>query len=137
MTRAAIREVLVGLVAHVVKAVPAAHLVDLAERLFAVHGAGRVVGRYGDHGPGLRSHRPADGFRSQPVVLVRAHRDRTAAGHGYGHLVVEVVRSLEDDFVTQVGDGQKRVHKAEIRARRHHDGALRAGGDAVLRPQFD
>jgi hypothetical protein len=136
MARVSIREVLVGFVVDVIEPVLAADLVDLAQRGFAVHRSGGVVGGDRNHGSRLGGDRLADGGGPELVAIIGVRQDRVATRHGNGHLVVEVVGGLQNDFVAQIGDGQKRVDEGQVGAGRHHYRAPRIDAHAVLGAQL-
>ena len=54
------------------------------------------------------------------------------AGHHDRHLVVEVERHRQDDFVAGIGDREDRVHERHVAAGGHHDAAVGTDRDAVL-----
>ena len=136
VTGIAVGEVLVHLVGDVVHPAIAAQGVDLAERGLGKYGAARVVRRDGDDGARPIGQRAANGVDAQLIPIVGGDGDGPAAGHLNRHLVVEVERGRQDDLVAGLGDGDRRVHERQVRARGHHQAPSDIDVDAVLGAQL-
>jgi hypothetical protein len=127
-----VHEILVGFIVNVVEAMPAAEVVDLAQQRLRIDGAGRIVGADGDHRPRAIGDGTLNPIGLQLVTLVRGHADRAAIRHDDRHLVVEIVRQVQNDLVAGIGHGQHRVDETHVGAGRHDHPLVGAEADAVL-----
>ena len=114
----------------------AAERVDVAKRRLREDGAGRVVRRDRHHRARAGRDRGADRVDVQLIARIGRDEDRTAAGHLNGHLVVEIERHRQDDFVARLGDREHRVDERHVGAGRHHDAAAARDIDAVVAPEL-
>ena len=114
MLRTIIDEILVRLVMDVIHAALATEFIDLAQRRLGIHRARGIVRRYGDDGARAWSDGAADEFRLELVAGVRGHEHRTTVRHRDRHLVIEVIRRLENHLVAWICDGEERIHEPHV-----------------------
>ena len=133
--RQPVGEVLVDLVVDVPHAARGAQSVDGAQVGLGIDGAAGVVRRDRHHG--TRARRDGRGNRVDLELIPRVggHHDGPAGCHHHGHLVVEVIRRLQDHLVAGIGHGQHRVHEREVAAGRD-DHARARQVEMVLRGEL-
>jgi len=76
--------------------------------------------------------RRADGVGPELIASVGRHEHRAAPGHLNRHLVIEVERDRQNDFIARLRDGEDGVDERHVGARRHHDAAAARDVDAVF-----
>ena len=134
MTSRSVREVLVHLVADVDTARDRAQS-SLTSRS-ARSGYTAPVGLFGETVTMARVRGVMARANRRPHRADTARRSATRTGvqpgHLNRHLVVEVERHRQDDFVARLGDRQDGVHERHVAAGGHHDATAPRDVDAVV-----
>ncbi len=121
MSRVIVCEILVGFVADVIEAISPAKLIYSAKCRLSVNGTGRIIRRNRDDRSRPVGDRPFDEFRLELRIDVGWGEHRARIRHGDRHLVIELVRGLEDHFVFGIDDREERIDEAHIAACSDHD----------------
>ena len=74
----------------------------------------------------------AQSIRAQLVIVIGGHKDRLTPSHDNCHLVIEIVRQRQDDFVTGIGNGENGVHERHIAAGSDEQSVRGANLDSIL-----